>query len=248
MTPLPVRNSQPTEPQVYHPGGHLDTIAVWPTLQGEGPLAGTPAVFVRLAGCNLSAVCKACDTDYTSGRLSRSPDELMEVIQQAAGERIRLCVLTGGEPFRQNLTPLTRRLLRAGFVVQVETNGTLFVPDFPYEDPRAVLVCSPKTPTLHPHASPFFGYLKYIVRAGALCEEDGLPLFSLDSISYPARPSELPPLRLSATICPVRTVYLQPQDDGDPKKNEANVRAAVESCLKFGHSLSLQTHKILGLP
>lgn len=43
------------------------------TLQGEGANAGTPAVFCRFAGCNLwsgreedrvSAVCKFCDTDF----------------------------------------------------------------------------------------------------------------------------------------------------------------------------------------
>ncbi len=43
------------------------------TLQGEGARAGRPAVFLRFAGCNLwsgreedraSAICKFCDTDF----------------------------------------------------------------------------------------------------------------------------------------------------------------------------------------
>ena len=43
------------------------------TLQGEGANAGTPAVFLRFAGCNLwsgrekdraSAVCRFCDTQF----------------------------------------------------------------------------------------------------------------------------------------------------------------------------------------
>src|SRR3954465_2308449 len=43
------------------------------TLQGEGVNAGSPAVFLRFAGCNLwsgreadraSAVCRFCDTDF----------------------------------------------------------------------------------------------------------------------------------------------------------------------------------------
>lgn len=46
---------------------------VFPTLQGEGAHTGRPAVFMRFAGCNLwsgreearsSAICQFCDTDF----------------------------------------------------------------------------------------------------------------------------------------------------------------------------------------
>src|SRR5882672_9762748 len=37
----------------YDPQGKLWVREVFYTIQGEGPDAGTPAVFVRLAGCNL---------------------------------------------------------------------------------------------------------------------------------------------------------------------------------------------------
>ncbi|MBR5689928.1 MAG: 7-carboxy-7-deazaguanine synthase QueE, partial [Prevotella sp.] len=35
------------------------------SLQGEGANTGTPAVFVRFSGCNLT--CPFCDTEHLSG-------------------------------------------------------------------------------------------------------------------------------------------------------------------------------------
>lgn len=43
-------------------GDFLEVVKIFHTLQGEGPFAGTPAIFVRLGGCNLQ--CKFCDTEF----------------------------------------------------------------------------------------------------------------------------------------------------------------------------------------
>jgi len=40
----------------------LQLAEIFYSVQGEGTWTGTPAVFVRLAGCNLA--CDFCDTDY----------------------------------------------------------------------------------------------------------------------------------------------------------------------------------------
>lgn len=64
------------------------------TLQGEGAQAGRPAVFCRFAGCNLwsgreqdrkEAVCDFCDTDFVGtdgqgGGKFNSPEELAQTI------------------------------------------------------------------------------------------------------------------------------------------------------------------------
>lgn len=115
-----------------------------PTLQGEGPNLGEPAVFVRLYGCNLD--CAWCDTPYTwdtKGKLGvvyKATDEsrhmtLAEVRAAVLGLHAPLArpmvVITGGEPLVQasGLALLVRDLLDHGYRVEIETNGTLRVPE-----------------------------------------------------------------------------------------------------------------------
>lgn len=67
------------------------------TLQGEGGQTGRPAVFCRFAGCNLwtgrevdraSAICSFCDTDFVGtdgpgGGKFRTPKELADAVARA---------------------------------------------------------------------------------------------------------------------------------------------------------------------
>lgn len=86
------------------------------SLQGEGCYSGTPAVFIRLSGCNLR--CPFCDTQHESGT-EMSEAEIVEVLKQWP---TRFVVLTGGEPLLQ-ITEKFLYELRHYFVA-VETNGT----------------------------------------------------------------------------------------------------------------------------
>lgn len=238
MFPLLVFNSQPIEKQDLDPDGALD-IAGKPfaTIQGEGPYTGIPSIFVRLAGCNLQ--CPLCDTDYTSDRRRLSTNLLLEEIATEAreiGGKHPLVVLTGGEPFRQNITPLIDFLLGLGHIVQIETNGTL---NIPFANRLELsLVCSPKTGSLHPSMGNFAVTYKYVIEAGKTDPNDGLPTSVLGMKCKVARP----PKNFKGNV------YVQPQDDGDLEKNGANIKETVRVAMKYGYRLSLQTHKILDLP
>ena len=111
------------------------------TLQGEGVQAGSRAVFLRFAGCNLwsgreedraEAQCRFCDTDFVGtdgegGGKFRDAEELATHVEAAWGEgkERRLVVVTGGEPMLQLDEAVVGALHERGFRVAVESNGTL---------------------------------------------------------------------------------------------------------------------------
>jgi 7-carboxy-7-deazaguanine synthase len=111
------------------------------TLQGEGVQAGSRAVFLRFAGCNLwsgrevdraTAQCRFCDTDFVGtngegGGKFRSAEGLADhaAALWGAGMDRRLVVITGGEPMLQLDSALIDSLHRRSFRIAVESNGTL---------------------------------------------------------------------------------------------------------------------------
>ncbi|HEY7824528.1 MAG TPA: 7-carboxy-7-deazaguanine synthase QueE [Acidimicrobiia bacterium] len=121
--------------------------SIFVTMQGEGPYSGLPAVFVRLAKCNLA--CSFCDTYFDSGDWFTF-DELDARIDEeifGAGmleKRDYVLIITGGEPMlQQALAPWLDTQFRDGKSwrnIQIETNGTQFLTI----DSRVTLVVSPK--------------------------------------------------------------------------------------------------------
>lgn len=228
-------NRQATEPLDH--GETIQVHSIFYTIQGEGPFSGMPAIFIRLAGCNLQ--CPGCDTEYTDRRKAYTADQLKRevstMVREAGGAAAELAVVTGGEPFRQNITGLVNALQELGYLVQIETNGTL--PPSPGLPPCAI-VCSPKAPKVNQRLLDF-GILafKYVVDANNGTLEDGLPSAILHGMK-PARP----PADFDGDI------FMSPMDESCPEANARNLGVAVRSCLKHGYRLQVQLHKLASLP
>lgn len=234
-------NIQPTEPKNYAADGSVEVHSIFKTIQGEGPFAGTPAVFVRLAGCNIR--CPSCDTDYTSRRQRRTPERVLCAVNTEAGDDplrrfVRLVVITGGEPFRQNLGPLVLLLVKNNYKVQIETNGLIYDPLFPYG--IATIVCSPKTAAISHELAMRAAAFKYVLQSGHM-GSDGLPERTLGHVSQRlARP----PYGAGWN----GEVFIQPLDEHDTAANAVNLHACLTSSFTFGHRLCLQLHKLIDLP
>lgn len=214
--------------------------SIFYTIQGEGPFSGQRAVFVRLAGCNLQ--CPACDTEYTEGARTMTRTEIRFRIWElvgADGDEHPLVVITGGEPFRQSgLWKLVGELIAFKARVQIETNGSFDVSQVPVE---TVIVVSPKTGKVHPSVIYRANAYKYVVDHTSIDPEDGLPIRALEH-SCGSRGVWRPPYDYKGTI------YIQPMDvPGNIDSYELNVKACVESCMKFGYTLQLQVHKLVGV-
>lgn len=104
------------------------------SLQGEGFFTGTPAVFVRFAGCNMR--CSFCDTDHESSVTHMEADAIIAKIKEYPARHI---ILTGGEPALRVDSLLLEMLHAEGCFVQIETNGSLPVPE-----EIDWITCSPK--------------------------------------------------------------------------------------------------------
>lgn len=176
-----------------------------PTVQGEGPSTGTPAVFVRLWGCNLD--CSWCDTPYTwdvlgkNGTVYERDAESTEMtVDQVAARVVDLCggleavatgwsgvvVITGGEPLLQTeqLTQLIAAL--DPLPIEVETNGTR-APR--WDDPRVSYNVSPKLAHaattrdgVRPLVLPMFASLEHSPVVFKFVVADPSDLFEIDDV------------------------------------------------------------------
>ncbi len=204
---------------------------IYYTIQGEGANTGRPAVFVRFSGCNLwsgreedryKAICKFCDTDFVSvdgingGKFSDAKHLADTALKTAPNQNAKglLLVCTGGEPLLQLDEELVHEFKKHGFVVAVETNGTLPVPknlDWICVSPKAGADFVQKTGD----------ELKIVY------PQEGIDPKVFEDLNF-------------------EHFFLQPMDNENIKEN---TRQVIEYCLQNPKwRLSLQTHKIIGIP
>ncbi len=202
------------------------------TLQGEGANAGRPAVFCRFAGCNLwtgreadraDAVCRFCDTDFVGtdgpgGGSFRTPEALAEAVAAA---------WPPGEPVARPLVVCTGG----------EPLLQLDPPLIAALAARGFEIAVETNGTLPP--PPDIDWLCVSPKAEAPMVVTGGDELKL---VYPQAGAE-PELFGGLAF---RHFFLQPMDG---PAREANTRAALQYCLAHPRwRLSLQTHKLLGIP
>jgi 7-carboxy-7-deazaguanine synthase len=119
-----------------------------PTIQGEGPEAGMPCLFVRFGGCDFRfSWCDSLHAVEPAQVRARSirlgPNEIISRLHDlSAGPQ--WVILSGGNPALHELGPLVEQLRRAGYKSAVETQGSRWR-DWLAEVDR--LVVSPKPPS-----------------------------------------------------------------------------------------------------
>jgi len=225
--------------------------SIFYTIQGEGPFAGTPAIFIRFSGCCLA--CKFCDTDFDGFSYKDEVARILDIVQDTVkinNNHVRLVVLTGGEPLLQRVGLLINALVTSGFDVQIETSGSVWYQGVSlaketYKD-RLTIVTSPKTPVITQGAEKYTDYWKYVVSTSDQLE-DGLPLHPPLQGKGAAGSNTRHFLYHPPSHTPSNKIFVQPCDEQVVIQNKLNVALATEIAMKFGYRLSLQQHKILGL-
>lgn len=209
---------------------------VYYTLQGEGMQAGRPAVFCRFAGCNLwsgrevdraDATCGFCDTDFVGtdgpgGGKFGTPEALAAAVAAA-------------------WPPSSKRVNGQGRPLVVCTGGE---PLLQLDEALVAAfhqagfeVAVESNGTCRP--PPGLDWLCVSPKAGAALVVTGGDELKL---VYPQRGAE-PEVFLGLGF---RHFLLQPMDGPDRVRN---TRLAVDYCLAHPEwRLSLQTHKLLGIP
>ncbi|ODS00262.1 7-carboxy-7-deazaguanine synthase [Methyloceanibacter marginalis] len=205
---------------------------IYYTLQGEGAQAGRPAVFCRFAGCNLwsgreqdrtEAVCNFCDTDFVGTDAPAVANTPTPIVWREPAARPGAAI-----PVRPPFVVLTG----GEPMLQVDEAlvDALHITGF-----EVAIETNGTLPVL-----PSIDWVCVSPKAGApLKQRSGDEL----KLVYPQDrlwPEEVQGLDFTHFL-------LQPMDDG--ADSPANVRAAIDYCLAHPKwRLSLQTHKLLGLP
>ncbi|HEY1059416.1 MAG TPA: 7-carboxy-7-deazaguanine synthase [Limnobacter sp.] len=205
------------------------------TLQGEGAQAGRAAVFCRFAGCNLwsgreedraTAVCQFCDTDFvgtdgTGGGKFKTAHSLAQAISNAyVGAR------SGQKPY------------------VVFTGGE-----------PALQLDTALVDALHAE-----GFEVAIETNGTLPVPAGVdwicvsPKFGSELVQTQGQELKVVVPQLGQNLDALSTLnfqhfFVQAMDDANPAKKAANLQKAIAVCLQNPRwRLSVQTHKVIGMP
>jgi len=203
------------------------------TLQGEGAQTGRPAVFCRFSGCNLwsgreedrlTAICQFCDTDFVGvdghgGGKFRSAQELADAIAAAWPQT--------------SAAPLRRFVVCTGGEPLLQLDEPLVAALHEHEFEIAIETNGTLPPPPH---------IDWICVSPKAKTELVLKTGHELKLVFPQDGAE-PELFAALDF---QHFFLQPMDG---PAREWNTQLAVQYCLRHPHwRLSLQTHKLLGIP
>jgi len=207
---------------------------IFPTLQGEGFHTGRAAVFCRFSGCNLwtgreedraTAICQFCDTDFRGtdgpgGGSFATADELAEAILKCWTDQYD----------RSDVQPF---LVCTGGEPLLQLDAALITA----LHRRDIYIAIETNGTRRAYHE--IDWVCVSPKAGAdLIQLEGNEL----KLVYPQK--EFPPQQFEKLD--FEHFYLQPKDGPERERNTA---LAVEYCRRNPRwKLSLQTHKLLGIP
>lgn len=242
-------------------GDDLLVTSWFPTIQGEGPYAGYPAMFVRLSGCNLgqkSDFCRFCDTAFQFDSGQRlSPQSLLDrLLGDTQYSHKQVLVITGGEPTLQGSNLLAFIVMASPYFkdIQIETNGTQ--PRF-FDEAQASgsthlfkAVVSPKAnerlkkyPVTPMAVRWWASCYKFVLSADPESTHHTVPDWALAS----PKPVYVSPM----------AVYLRPYQGEvssawdstlvDHEQTAANYQYAAQYAMKHDLLVSIQSHLFLGL-
>ena len=225
-----------------HDGSVLKVVKIFPTIQGEGPFAGHPSIFIRLHGCHLK--CWFCDTEFSNPEDPEMPvEDILGAVQSLAEKgRYKLVVITGGEPTRQPLGKLIAALIEAGFLIQIETAGSFWQECLRNTDVH--IIVSPKTGMVHQEIQWLARAYKYVISFANYSKDDGLPTASTQQKGMAANIFRPDPSVQKVVKVPI---YLSPMDEYDEGKNKANRSLVARLAQKHGYIAGLQLHKFMGV-
>jgi 7-carboxy-7-deazaguanine synthase len=209
----------------------LSVCEIYPTIQGEGFLIGSPVTLIRFQGCNIH--CSWCDTKYAIPFREDIAIPLEDVLKKISSIGREHILITGGEPFAHPvLGDFCEILINKGFFVQIETNGTLWQEKFErLPRDRFYISLSPKYSVnykIDPKFSVYSDELKLVVDEHLTLEvvlkKEFLPLVEK------------------------RKLILQPE--GNKEGNVQKALKLIDELLKKGYygRLIPQMHKLINLP
>ncbi len=147
---------------------------IFTSIQGESTYAGRTCFFIRLAGCNLN--CSYCDTKYAFDKEKADELSINEIIDQAIYSGVKLTEITGGEPLLQkNVLSLCDELIKNGFTVLMETNGSLPISGL---NPKVIKILDCKCPSSGESNKMYFGNFN------GLSREDEIKFVLADKEDY----------------------------------------------------------------